>query len=132
MPANVSPIAPNSLCIDCNGICIRNRCTDCGFNQGVCLECGDCFVSARQGTEFCDANCNKAFNNRRATRGAELYDLLMALRYDREQSTVLGVWKVICRICAEYRQADKQARDSRRSWQPPKRVIQRNPSRLQS
>ena len=43
-----------------------------------CLECGANFTAKGYGKDFCGASCRQKFNNRRATRGAALYDLVMA------------------------------------------------------
>jgi len=43
-----------------------------------CLECGQPFKARAYGADFCGAACKQKFNNRRATRGALLYDLTMA------------------------------------------------------
>lgn len=43
----------------------------------TCRECHGSFKSKHYSAEFCGAACRGAFNNRRARRGAVLYDLLM-------------------------------------------------------
>lgn len=43
----------------------------------TCLECKGTFTSRQFTADFCRATCRRAFNNRRAQRGAALYDLLM-------------------------------------------------------
>lgn len=43
----------------------------------TCLECNGGFVSRQYSADFCCAACRRTFNNRRAQRGAALYDLLM-------------------------------------------------------
>ena len=62
-----------------------------------CAECGTTFEAKRDHAAFCSDACRKAFNNRRMTRGAELYDLFMAVRYERGLAKVMGLWSVICR-----------------------------------
>lgn len=42
-----------------------------------CLECGKIFEPRQHNADFCGSVCRKKFNNRRATRGAVLYDLAM-------------------------------------------------------
>lgn len=43
----------------------------------VCKECGKGFQSRQYNADFCSGPCRRVFNNRRATRGATLYDLTM-------------------------------------------------------
>lgn len=77
--------------------------------------------------EFCGQACRKAWNNRRLVRGAELYDLVMALRWDRAAATGLHVFTALSRMAAGFRREDLDQRAGRRSWSPPARVIARRP-----
>lgn len=43
----------------------------------TCLECHGSFLSRQYSSDFCCSACRRTFNNRRAQRGAALYDLLM-------------------------------------------------------
>jgi len=96
--------------------------------NAVCAECGASYHAKRKdASDFCSTKCRAAFNNRRAMRGAEMYDLMMALRNDREVATKLGVWKIMCRIAAEHRADDVAQRGGRKSWRNPKEVIARRP-----
>lgn len=100
--------------------------------DGTCLECGDPLArhagdTRRSDTSFCCIACRKTFNNRRAMRGAELYDLYMAHRFDRRVATDLGVMQAINRLASVYRQEDQRSRDGRRSWRKPKAVLQERP-----
>ena len=90
----------------------------------ACLECG---AETRSKGEFCSALCRTAFNNRRKARGAELYDLYMALRFDRATATDLGVFQAINRLASVYRQQDRQERSGRRSWRGPRAVLEERP-----
>jgi hypothetical protein len=82
-----------------------------------CLECGgEVKAEARREAEFCCDPCRKAFNNRRALRGAELYDLFMSQRFDRANAGKQGAWTVMCSLASAYRDADKTKRQGRRSW----------------
>lgn len=87
----------------------------------VCRECGKALErkeTKRGGPRmFCDAPCRLAFNNRRRDRGAELYDLFMALRFEREKAAKSKVWSLLCDRASAYRDADKARRDGRKSWQ---------------
>lgn len=42
-----------------------------------CVECGRPFKTRRYNAEHCGGACRRVFNNRRALRGAVLYDLTM-------------------------------------------------------
>lgn len=99
-------------------------------HKATCLNCGKVFESLRpKGTVIqCSPACRKEFNNRRMTRGAELYDLMMAVRYDRAEATESALWSKACALMAHYRADDDKARDSRRSWQSHKAVTERQPA----
>lgn len=92
-----------------------------------CLWCGGAFhASARHG-EFCCTEHRKAFNNQRATRGAELYDLAMAVRYDRKRATALGVLQMMWTLCRLFREEDQRLRAGRPSWRDPGVIVERRP-----
>jgi len=93
----------------------------------ACLECGAAYVPATAEAEFCSAHCRMAFNNRRAKRGAELYDLFMALRHDRAVATTFKVWRLLNRLAAGFRAEDVTERAGRRSWRPPAEILARRP-----
>lgn len=88
----------------------------------VCAECGGS-ITVKPGyrgpvVKFCSAPCRKAFNNRRMTRGAELYDILMSGRFER--ATHAGSWRpLMTQIATHYRDKDKAERDGRQSWHTP-------------
>jgi hypothetical protein len=83
-----------------------------------CKECGKPLAGLGLKTNacYCCTECRKAFNNRRAQRGAELYDLFMAMRYDRALATKANTWTVMCNAARAYRDSDKTLRDGRKSW----------------
>jgi hypothetical protein len=58
-------------------------------------------------------------------RGAEVYDLLMVLRFDRHRATHLKLWTLMCRMVALFRDEDFAQRDGRRSWSPAEHVLDR-------
>lgn len=93
----------------------------------TCLECGSPYTPRQADAEFCSPPCRKAWNNRRLVRGAELYDLVMALRWDRAVATGLHVFTVLSRMAAGFRREDLEQRGGRRSWAPPARIIARRP-----
>lgn len=82
----------------------------------ACQECGVTYKPRLMGSGFCSTPCRKAFHNRRAIRGAQLYDLFMALRNDREAASNARVWKFMCRLAADYREEDVKERAGRPSW----------------
>lgn len=98
-----------------------------GRFKRVCTECGAPFMAAMAHADFCAVECRKSFNNRRMVRGAEIYDLAMALRYQRELATKLGVLKLMWRLCQRFREEDVARRAGRHSWRSPKDIIERHP-----
>lgn len=52
----------------------------------TCLECGTPFKSRQYNSEFDTAVCKAQFNNRRASRGTVLYDLLMVAATDANRT----------------------------------------------
>jgi hypothetical protein len=81
-----------------------------------CLECGAPFVAKREHAQFCTAKCRSTFNNRRNVRGAEMYDLIMALRYERDDATKAGAWTKLTKLAAHYHAVDQRERNGRKSW----------------
>jgi hypothetical protein len=92
----------------------------------TCRECGQTFECQRATALYCSAKCRQTFNNRRAMRGAELYDLFMSMRYERERAAQQGVWKFMCRMAKSYRANDERERDGRKSWDDMRDVFERN------
>lgn len=87
----------------------------------LCAECGAEFGSNRPHAEFCGTSCRKTFNNRRAQRGAELYDFAMLRRFgdknaknSREYATEMLA--LMDALVSGYHEADKRYRDGRRSY----------------
>lgn len=95
--------------------------------QAHCAECGAAFTPRRLEGVFCSARCRKAFNNRRMQRGAELYDLVMAWRFEREEAAQRGVLKRIARLASDFRERDHDERAGRKSWRPARLVLARRP-----
>jgi hypothetical protein len=73
----------------------------------TCQVCGKEFKSAIAHARFCSARHKVIFNNIRRTRGAQLYDFFMTLRYDRERAQKLDVWSCLCALAMTFREADK-------------------------
>ena len=95
-----------------------------------CIECGTYFVAKKEHARFCSTRCRKAFNNRRMTRGAELYDIFMALRYERKWAQAVGAWQLICRLVSVWRQQDE--REGRKSYITPRQWVEDNRARLRA
>lgn len=81
-----------------------------------CRECGIAFEPKQTGQFFCRPEHRKAWNNRRAIRGAEMYDVYMAMAYERSKRTDLDLFTTLNRMARAYRDADKALRDGRKSW----------------
>lgn len=86
--------------------------------RGCCLECGRSLATLglRKGATFCGADHRKAWNNRRMVRGSELYDLFMAMGYERDKRKSLDLFTTLNRLARAFRDSDKSLRDGRRSW----------------
>lgn len=92
-----------------------------------CLECGGPFQRRRSDAEFCGRACVRAWNNRRAMRGAELYDLFMVTRFDRDAAKREKVWRRMNRLASHFRDEDKARRAGRRSWRRLGAVLEGKP-----
>jgi hypothetical protein len=86
-----------------------------------CAECGNGHPAKG---DFCATACKDAFNNRRKARGAEMYDLYMAHRFERPLATSLGVFQAINRLASNWRSEDHELRASRKSWRPVRQVME--------
>jgi hypothetical protein len=84
----------------------------------ACRECGESFGTDRREAAFCTSPCRMKFQNRRRDRGADLYDLFMAVRYERGLAKVHGIWSLMCRLGQHWRDEDQAERDGRQSWTP--------------
>ena len=84
--------------------------------QPHCRECGDTYTRHHPTALFCGPACRKRFNNRRMVRGAELYDLVMAWRFERNKADDADMRGLIGRVAAGFRAADKARRAGRKSW----------------
>lgn len=82
-----------------------------------CLDCGEPGLQlGLTPREFCSAHCRNAWHKRRRDRGAELYDLFMAVRFERGRAKAASLWTLMCRLASAYRDADNHKRAGRRSW----------------
>ena len=93
----------------------------------TCSECGEPFQSTMAHADFCGAPCRKAWNNRRAVRGAEIYDLFMCIRHERGVARAVKAWNLICRLASMYRDEDHRERAGRKSWRSARDVLARRP-----
>lgn len=89
----------------------------------ACLECTKPLHRPRQRTGFCCRECRNDFNNRRLSRGAQLYDLFRALRRDRSEAAELGLWTAICRLELKWHEEDERERPGRRSYTPAAKAV---------
>jgi hypothetical protein len=89
---------------------------------GICRECRAKFEARRSTKEFCCTACRQVFNNRKRTRGAEIYDFAMEWRDDRSDTTALTL---LCRVLAKFKEEDDRA--GRRSWDSATSVINAHP-----
>lgn len=81
-----------------------------------CQECGSKFEAKTKRARFCSTACRMAFTNRRRDRGAELYDLVMAMRHERERTKDMKLWSLVCDRASAFRESDKTMREGRKSW----------------
>lgn len=88
--------------------------------MATCRECGKDYElrtgRGRPNRIFCQRSCSVAHSNRRAQRGALIYDLMAIMRYQRADATRLGIWATLCRVMQEFRTEDTDMRDGRQSW----------------
>lgn len=91
------------------------------------MRCMECLVEMeatnRPEKSFCCNAHKDAFNNRRKNRGVMLYDLFMALRFDRKEASLLKVYAILCRMASEWNEEDKKA--GRKSFLPARQIVQR-------
>lgn len=99
-----------------------------------CMECGDAFhTPARTPGLFCSTTHKADWQNRRQRRGAVLYDLYMANRYNRPLAAVLkaelglSVMTLMSRLASHWHEEDLAERDGRRTWRTTRTVLSDNP-----
>lgn len=91
----------------------------------ICHECGGPITGKQSTARYCTDACRKTFNNRRQTRGAELYDMFMATRYERAKAEEFELQTMMARLASNFRAEDKETRGGRASWIDPKTVMER-------
>ena len=93
----------------------------------ACKECGGPVASPDRRKQFCHSTCRKKFNRRRERRGALLYDLYMAFRYERPEAREANVQSQMNRLCMYWREEDEQRRQGRQSWGDWRKVLADRP-----
>lgn len=89
-----------------------------------CRECGTRFAQrGPRAPDFCSSRCRDLFHRRRARRGAMLYDLFMAHRYERQLARSMHLLTALNRMAAEFRDEDRRERGGRHSWRCPRAVF---------
>jgi hypothetical protein len=81
-----------------------------------CAECDKAFEAKRREAEFCSTECRKVYNNRRAMRGAEIYDIAMAWRFGDGEGRIAEAQSLLCALLSGYNEEDKRSRKGRRSY----------------
>ena len=88
-----------------------------------CRECGETFDGTKAAAFCPSTSCRRDWNNRRQQRGAQLYDLFMTLRGERQLTAALqkekgiNLWTVTCQLASDWKAEDEQQRGGRRSYQ---------------
>ena len=60
-------------------------------------------------------------------RGAVLYDLFMAHRFERDATADANLWTLLCRQGTDWHAEDHKERDGRRSWRRHDKVLAERP-----
>lgn len=82
-----------------------------------CPECGASLTACPDKRKHKDA-----WNNRRKKRGAQLYDLLMAHRFQRDETGDQQLWSKACSLMAEWHAEDKSA-GRPQTWRNYRKVL---------
>ena len=83
----------------------------------TCRECGERVeIIVNDKKRHCSKLCLDRWNNRRRMRGEKLYDLMMILRCERATASREGVYTIMCRMAAAWREEDAAA--GRASYYP--------------
>lgn len=95
-----------------------------GKKLHVCRECLTPLEAGHKASRaFCSDTCKAKWNNRRKSRGADIYDLWMAMRYERDEAKRLGVWKEMCRLSERWHDEDEAS--GVKSYDRPEIVLNR-------
>ncbi len=90
------------------------------MHKRTCKECQNPFAAKVASAVFCSAPCRKVHSNRRAMRGAEIYDLAMEWRFARDVATERKTYSHLCTLLGRFNDKDKA--EGRRSWSPSARM----------
>jgi len=91
----------------------------------ICRECAEPFMGLKRHAAFCSTGCRKAWNNRRATRGALMYDAVMSMRFDRAAAKEAGVdWTMVCRLAEMFNNEDKVAGPHGKSFRRAAEIVE--------
>lgn len=82
----------------------------------ACRECGGPILGRRGDAVFCGKPCQLTWHNRRRARGAEFYDLVMAMRYERQEAARQGAFAALAQLASSAWESDKALRPGRKSW----------------
>ena len=97
-------------------------------DQLICFECNTAITErSRKNRMFCGPECRQSFNNRRMQRGAQLYDLFMAQRFERADAERQQVWSAMCRLGMRWRDEDIEERGGNQSWGDWRNFLAKNP-----
>lgn len=76
-------------------------------HTATCRECSDKYEAQKAASKFCGSKCRKTFNNRRALRGAQIYDMMMGLRFDRKGAADAGLdYTAVCALVKKFADQD--------------------------
>lgn len=91
-------------------------CIECGAALSVVQRKMSRYHISNQTRRHCNSKCKDAWNMRRRKRGAELYDFVMAWRFERAEATEQRFQTAVCALASKFRQEDREQRDGRMSW----------------
>src|SRR5258708_28487942 len=77
------------------------------LKEKSCRECGGSYAAQRATSEFCCAACRRAFSNRRMLRGANFYDLIMAMRFNRVAAADEVAWTLLFKMAATFKAEER-------------------------
>lgn len=90
----------------------------------ACSECGKEFRRRQYNAEFCGGTCRRVFNNRRAVRGAALYDLLMLRGMVKDDKQRANVERLLGELYVKWDSEDaRPGLPRKRTWQRPFNVF---------
>lgn len=76
----------------------------------TCKVCQATFVQrSKRKAEFCCNEHRFAYKALRESRGADAYDLLMNMRFNREAATGAELWSLLCRLASRWQEEDAAA-----------------------